>query len=157
MGSTPQVSRRRFISDAWQAVSWGTAGLITLGIAGVLRHVTGRTVDIHLTPDIIERAGCEDGVEVGGIFVRQTDGTPSALGLRCTHLGCRTRRDAVDHESSRGDFGAIGRGGFACPCHGSRFDRDGIVVRGPATAPLARVPVRRDGQRWIATIEADNA
>ncbi len=40
----------------------------------------------------------------------------------CTHLGCNVKRAAT---------------GFECPCHGSRFDDNGRVVRGPAPAPLA--------------------
>jgi nitrite reductase/ring-hydroxylating ferredoxin subunit len=40
----------------------------------------------------------------------------------CTHLGCNVKRAAA---------------GFECPCHGSRFDESGRVVRGPAPAPLA--------------------
>jgi cytochrome b6-f complex iron-sulfur subunit len=40
----------------------------------------------------------------------------------CTHLGCN-----VKHTAS----------GFECPCHGSRFDENGRVVRGPAPRPLA--------------------
>ena len=40
----------------------------------------------------------------------------------CTHLGCNVKRAAA---------------GFECPCHGSRFDENGRVVRGPAPAPLA--------------------
>jgi nitrite reductase/ring-hydroxylating ferredoxin subunit len=40
----------------------------------------------------------------------------------CTHLGCNVKRTGA---------------GFECPCHGSRFDENGRVVRGPAPAPLA--------------------
>jgi Rieske Fe-S protein len=76
--------------------------------------------------------------------VRVFAGTPEVLRLRCTHLGCRVRRDPAT-------------GGFACPCHGSRFDRDGAVLAGPAPRALERLPVRQDGARWIATVEADDA
>jgi cytochrome b6-f complex iron-sulfur subunit len=40
----------------------------------------------------------------------------------CTHLGCNVKR---------------GGPGFECPCHGSQFDENGQVVRGPAPKPLA--------------------
>lgn len=45
-----------------------------------------------------------------------------AISSICTHLGCNVKR---------------GGPGFACPCHGSRFDEDGQVVHGPAPSPLA--------------------
>lgn len=45
-----------------------------------------------------------------------------AISSICTHLGCN-----VNHVST----------GFACPCHGSRFDDNGRVVHGPAPSPLA--------------------
>ena len=50
----------------------------------------------------------------------------SALSLICTHLGC-----------------TIGQkdNGFACPCHGSRYDVDGNVLRGPAQKPLRSLRV----------------
>lgn len=39
----------------------------------------------------------------------------------CTHLGCTPRLDADE---------------FVCPCHGSRFARDGRVLAAPATRAL---------------------
>jgi cytochrome b6-f complex iron-sulfur subunit len=50
----------------------------------------------------------------------------SALSLVCTHLGC-----TVDQNAD----------GFACPCHGSRYNADGLVQRGPAAKPLRHLHV----------------
>ena len=44
------------------------------------------------------------------------------LSAICTHLGCVVRAS---------------ESGFHCPCHGSRFDRHGDPVSGPAGRPLA--------------------
>ncbi len=46
-----------------------------------------------------------------------------ALSPICTHLGC-----TVDVQGGR----------LVCPCHGSTYDREGRVLRGPAERPLAR-------------------
>jgi len=50
----------------------------------------------------------------------------SALSLVCTHLGCTVEQKAY---------------GFACPCHGSRYDANGNVLRGPAQKPLRALRV----------------
>jgi nitrite reductase/ring-hydroxylating ferredoxin subunit len=55
------------------------------------------------------------------LFVfNETDGF-YAISSVCTHLGCNVKR---------------GGPGFACPCHGSQYDENGQVVRGPAPKPL---------------------
>lgn len=45
----------------------------------------------------------------------------AAISTTCTHLGCIV---------------GLSDTGFACPCHGSRFDPDGAVTGGPAPKPL---------------------
>ncbi len=47
----------------------------------------------------------------------------SALSAVCTHLGCLT--------AWQPELGII-----ACPCHGSKFKRDGSKIEGPAPRPL---------------------
>lgn len=45
----------------------------------------------------------------------------AAISTTCTHLGCIV---------------ASSETGFACPCHGSRYDQDGNVTGGPAPKAL---------------------
>jgi Rieske Fe-S protein len=74
------------------------------------------------------------GLIVGDVVLTQaTAGDIKGLSSVCTHKGCK-----VDH---------IDGTSIICPCHGSRFNLDGSVAKGPATAPLPSVPVsvRGDG------------
>jgi 3-phenylpropionate/trans-cinnamate dioxygenase ferredoxin subunit/naphthalene 1,2-dioxygenase system ferredoxin subunit len=48
----------------------------------------------------------------------------TAIGNKCTHMGCKLSSGKMDGETIR------------CPCHGSMFNvRTGQVVGGPATRP----------------------
>jgi cytochrome b6-f complex iron-sulfur subunit len=53
-------------------------------------------------------------------------GEITAYSLTCTHLGCTVDADGE---------------AFACPCHGSCFDKNGAVMKGPAQKPLRRLRV----------------
>jgi Rieske Fe-S protein len=57
-----------------------------------------------------------------------------AVSLVCTHLGCIVK-PAPD--------------GFECPCHGSRFDSNGFVTKGPAPRGLPWLKVAGSGNQLI--------
>ena len=59
------------------------------------------------------------------------------IGL-CTHLGCSP---TYVPEEEQNNLGADWKGGFFCPCHGSRFDLAGRVFKGvPAPSNLVVPP-----------------
>lgn len=60
------------------------------------------------------------------VFATTPDGT-KAISLTCTHQGCTV--------------GLADDGKFHCPCHGAVFDREGRVLKGPATKNLPRFQV----------------
>jgi Rieske Fe-S protein len=68
---------------------------------------------------VIERDGKKLAV------YRHPDGSVAERSAVCTHLGCLVRWNSSE-------------GSWDCPCHGSRFDRDGAVLAGPAETPLAK-------------------
>ena len=46
---------------------------------------------------------------------------------RCTHMGCKLSYNEQDET-------------FDCPCHGSRFDKDGSILWGPAVKAISHKP-----------------
>ncbi len=64
-----------------------------------------------------------EGRENPVFLVRVDEGRYIALSSVCTHLGCQVRK--LQHA-------------LRCPCHGSTYDLEGNVLRGPAQRPLTR-------------------
>src|SRR6185503_15521924 len=54
---------------------------------------------------------------------REPDGTLHRMSAVCVHLGCIVRWNATERS-------------WDCPCHGSRYDRFGVVMNGPANSNL---------------------
>ena len=56
----------------------------------------------------------------------------------CTHLGCSPQFKSADDKA---EMGQAWSGGFYCPCHGSKFDLAGRVLKGsPAPTNLVVPP-----------------
>ncbi len=69
----------------------------------------------------------------------------------CTHLGC-SPKFRPDYPAD--DLGADWKGGFFCPCHGSKFDLAGRVYKGvPAPLNLPVPPHRYEGDNLIVVGE----
>lgn len=60
---------------------------------------------------------------------RSKDGTLNAYTAICPHLGCVLQWN--NDEKS-----------FDCPCHGSRFTHEGVVINGPAKSDLKRYEIK---------------
>ncbi len=61
-----------------------------------------------------------------GIYIIHSQEGYFSLSAVCTHLGCLT--------AWKPELGII-----ACPCHGSKFNKDGTKIAGPAPRPLPRL------------------
>jgi ubiquinol-cytochrome c reductase iron-sulfur subunit len=69
----------------------------------------------------------------------------------CTHLGCSP---TYRPELAPADLGAEWKGGFFCPCHGSRFDLAGRVFQGvPAPINLQVPPYHFQGDNLVVVGE----
>ncbi len=130
------------------------AGVVSLAVLGCAAKLPP-TRDIPSQGDTISLA-LVDHPELqgsGGVLPVRVDGKGKpimivrgdgdrfmAFSLRCTHMGCGVGWDGETQT-------------FACPCHGSRFARDGAVLRGPAKEPLHGYVATFDG----ATVRVDIA
>ena len=134
------VSRRQFCAGACQVAS--CAALSTLvsacgdgptspsgGGASPLPTLAGRfsgsIVQVNASGSALANVGGAALVEsVAGLFLiarTSASGFTTVDGV-CTHEGCTINGAAGDV--------------YVCPCHGSRYDRNGQVVNGPARASL---------------------
>jgi len=138
--NTKNLSRRDFLKLARN-------GFLTLsgllGLGGLLRFLSYQSHPAAPTEFVLGApsdyaAGSRTVLpQVPALLIRSTSGI-SALSLVCPHLGC-----TVDPQPD----------GFTCPCHGSHFDLQGKLVRGPATKGLTalRVEVAADGKLHLFT------
>lgn len=71
----------------------------------------------------------------GTLITQPSAGVFKAFVARCTHAGCAL---------------AVTNSGIECPCHGSKFNLEGAVTRGPATEPLKPATVHVQGTAIVS-------
>ncbi len=126
-----EMERRDFLNG----IAAAALGTTVVG-AGVVT-VEYLSPNVLFEPPTSFRIGTPDDYPVDSVtyiadqkvYIVRTSGGFFAESAICTHLGCITQW--------KPELNLI-----ACPCHGSRFNRDGTVVHGPAPRPLPHFAIR---------------
>ena len=66
------------------------------------------------------------GLSINGpVIIQKTNNQINLYSSKCTHLGCQINK--------------IENNQIVCPCHGSRYNNEGIPVKGPSIKPLKKL------------------
>ncbi len=132
-------TRRYFL----EMIGAGALGIAALGAA--VRTVQFLSPNTLLEPSLKFKAGRVEifppesvtlNKEQKVYIVRAKEGYFYSVSAVCTHLGCITNWKSE-------------QGIIACPCHGSKFTKEGKVIEGPAPRPLPRFSMSLDDQGQI--------
>lgn len=139
-----EISRRDFFNE----VAVAALGVAGLGAAAVTYRYL--SPNVLFEPPSSFRVGTPDDYPVNSVtfiqdqqvyIVRVSEGI-YAVSAVCTHLGCITQWNTQDNL-------------IECPCHGSKFQRNGTKVAGPAPRPLPHFAIRLtpDGQLLVDKLD----
>jgi len=123
-----KLSRREFLKLATNSLL-GLSG--ALGLGGLIRFLS---YEMEPAPpsqyDLGSTGDYPQGsrtllMHIPAVLIHNNDGY-LALSLVCTHLGCTVEQKDGEYE---------------CPCHGSKYDGNGYVTKGPSNIQLKRLRV----------------
>lgn len=140
----PGGTRREFMGE----IAAGALGIAGLGSMVVTYQYL--SPNVLFEPPTTFRAGNPDLYPMDSVtflqeqqvyIVRTAQGF-YAVSAVCTHLGCVTQWKPEDNL-------------IECPCHGSKFQSDGIKVAGPAPRPLPHfaISLTADGELSVDKLE----
>ena len=122
-----EMNRREFLTYTW-AGSLALVGAISSYATFAFLYPRFREGEFggkfRQDPGLFSAEGAP-GANPDGKFwmVTTTEGQPKAIYMVCTHLGCLYKWVGSNNR-------------FECPCHGSKFSRDGFYIEGPAPRSL---------------------
>jgi cytochrome b6-f complex iron-sulfur subunit len=125
------INRRDFFNE----ITLGALGIAGLGAAVVTYRYL--SPNVLFEPPTSFLVGSPDDYPVNSVtyvedqevYVVRVSAGFYAVSAICTHLGCITRWNPEADQ-------------IQCPCHGSKFTRDGTKVAGPAPRPLPHFAIR---------------
>ena len=127
----PDQTRRKFI---------GTLILALAGFCSLGKYLTPR---VRQKRTLLSVARAELPIQGALVYqesrlvlMREADAV-YALSLVCSHLGCTVNVTPTE---------------LVCPCHGSSFDRQGRVLKGPADRQLQRYQVVERGDFYEVVV-----
>lgn len=143
----PGITRRQFLAIGWTLAGLRAAGEVSGAILSFmyprleagsfgdkipidsLADVTKALPDPQAKPD-------ETYKRRGRFYLTRTEDGVLALYRKCVHLGCVVPwNDAEDI--------------FHCVCHGSKYNRKGEVLAGPAPRPLNYFAISEEGDALV--------
>jgi cytochrome b6-f complex iron-sulfur subunit len=154
---TPKPDRRDFLMKL--GLGAGIAGIATQGVASLRSLVPNVSYDAPTTVKLGTPSEFPDGMKFLSderLFVFRNGNTFHAISAVCTHLGCTVRAEALSRVEEKEVGGAKLRltHRYLCPCHGSRYEGDGVNVSGPAPKPLAwyRLSIAADDGQLVVDL-----
>ena len=139
----PDIYKRKLMNDILLTSIYGSCGPLVYGYLSFFVPVTDRNSgdgivakdrngDDILTQNWLKNHAYPSRELVQGIkgdpyyliTTKNEDLEKYALNAICTHLGCVVPWNAAENK-------------FMCPCHGSQYNSEGKVIRGPAPKSLA--------------------
>ena len=138
------MQRRVFLKRACTACLLGTVAILSPGMVltaaakvkkaykAVMTAANEVIIPVSLFAEQAMQIVSVKGWDYDMAVCKQEDGSYQVFLLKCTHMD-----NAVQATGS----------GFACSIHGSTYDQNGLVTKGPAEAPL---------EQYHATINEDN-
>lgn len=143
------IQQRQYNRREFMAAAWGAATVLLLGQVGYVTFEFmyprfregefGGEFPLEGNPPPFEAApqGNPDGKYW---LITTEEGETKAIYMVCTHLGCLYKWVDANWR-------------FECPCHGSKFNHDGLYIEGPAPRSLDWFEIvnRPDGTMAVAT------
>lgn len=134
------ISRRDFLKLSTRSLL-ALSGL--LGIGGLIRYLSYQSdatppTEFDIGPASDYRLNSRTVIAyIPAVIIHDKKGL-RALSLTCSHLGC-----TIEERNF----------GFECPCHSSRYDLNGVVLKGPAAVNLRplRLEKSEDGNLHVFT------